>query len=78
MTGACRAAPGRPAAHFPAHGTARSVVRHASGVKTGRAVRPQALPTTKESVMTTTTFDPIKYKQTTREQWETAADAWND
>jgi ubiquinone/menaquinone biosynthesis C-methylase UbiE len=29
--------------------------------------------------MTTGTaqFDPIKYKQTTREQWQTAADAWN-
>lgn len=23
------------------------------------------------------TFDPIRYKQTTREQWQTAADAWN-
>lgn len=23
-------------------------------------------------------FDPIKYKETTREQWQTAAQAWND
>jgi SAM-dependent methyltransferase len=23
------------------------------------------------------TFDPIKYKQTTKQQWQTAADAWN-
>jgi len=32
--------------------------------------------------MTTTTtpkpFDPIKYKETTREQWQSAARAWND
>lgn len=32
--------------------------------------------------MTTTVaakpFDPIKYKETTREQWQTAAQAWND
>lgn len=26
---------------------------------------------------TTPTFDPVKYKQTTREQWQTAADAWH-
>jgi SAM-dependent methyltransferase len=25
-----------------------------------------------------TTFDPAKYKETTREQWQAAADAWND
>jgi SAM-dependent methyltransferase len=24
------------------------------------------------------TFDPVKYKETTREQWQTAADAWSD
>ncbi len=24
-----------------------------------------------------TTFDPVKYKETTREQWQTAADAWH-
>jgi SAM-dependent methyltransferase len=24
------------------------------------------------------TFDPAKYKETTREQWQSAADAWND
>jgi hypothetical protein len=28
--------------------------------------------------MSTTAFDPIKYKQTTRQQWQTAAEAWND
>jgi SAM-dependent methyltransferase len=32
--------------------------------------------------MTTTTpaqsFDPVRYKETTREQWQTAARAWND
>jgi SAM-dependent methyltransferase len=28
--------------------------------------------------MSTTTFDPIKYKQSTLEQWQTAAKAWND
>jgi SAM-dependent methyltransferase len=27
--------------------------------------------------MTTQTFDPVKYKQTTRDQWETAAEAWH-
>jgi SAM-dependent methyltransferase len=27
--------------------------------------------------MTQTTFDPVKYKQTTLEQWDTAADAWH-
>ena len=27
--------------------------------------------------MTTTAFDPVKYKETTREQWQTAAEAWN-
>jgi cyclopropane fatty-acyl-phospholipid synthase-like methyltransferase len=27
--------------------------------------------------MTTTTFDPINYKKTTRDQWQTAAGAWN-
>lgn len=27
--------------------------------------------------MTQTTFDPVKYKQTTRAQWETAAEAWH-
>jgi len=26
---------------------------------------------------TTATFDPIRYKETTREQWQTAAEAWN-
>ena len=25
-----------------------------------------------------TTFDPVKYKETTREQWQTAAEAWSD
>ncbi len=25
-----------------------------------------------------TSFDPAKYKETTREQWQNAADAWND
>jgi SAM-dependent methyltransferase len=25
-----------------------------------------------------TSFDPAKYKETTREQWQSAADAWND
>src|ERR1700680_4299792 len=25
----------------------------------------------------TTTFDPINYKKTTRDQWQTAAEAWN-
>jgi len=24
------------------------------------------------------TFDPVKYKETTREQWQTAAEAWSD
>ena len=24
-----------------------------------------------------TTFDPINYKKTTRDQWQTAAEAWN-
>jgi ubiquinone/menaquinone biosynthesis C-methylase UbiE len=24
-----------------------------------------------------TTFDPIQFKQTTREQWDTAAEAWH-
>jgi SAM-dependent methyltransferase len=28
--------------------------------------------------MTTTTFDPVAFKRTTREQWQTAADAWRD
>src|SRR4051812_50165412 len=28
--------------------------------------------------MSTTAFDPIKYKQTTLAQWQTAAEAWND
>lgn len=28
--------------------------------------------------MTTTTFDPAKYKEATREQWQAAATAWND
>ena len=32
--------------------------------------------------MTTTTvaapFDPVRYKETTRNQWEVAARAWND
>ena len=23
-------------------------------------------------------FDPVKYKETTREQWQCAAQAWND
>ena len=27
--------------------------------------------------MTQTTFDPVKYKQTTRDQWETASEAWH-
>jgi ubiquinone/menaquinone biosynthesis C-methylase UbiE len=27
--------------------------------------------------MTTAQFDPIKYKQTTREQWQTASEAWH-
>jgi SAM-dependent methyltransferase len=27
--------------------------------------------------MTTTTFDPVRYKQTTTEQWQAAAEAWN-
>jgi SAM-dependent methyltransferase len=27
--------------------------------------------------MTTTTFDPLRYKQATTEQWQAAADAWN-
>lgn len=27
--------------------------------------------------MTATAFDPVKYKQTTREQWQAAAEAWN-
>jgi SAM-dependent methyltransferase len=27
--------------------------------------------------MTTSAFDPVAYKQTTREQWEEAADAWH-
>ena len=27
--------------------------------------------------MTTTTFDPIAYKQTTRQQWQEAAEAWS-
>jgi SAM-dependent methyltransferase len=26
---------------------------------------------------TAATFDPLKYKQTTRQQWQTAAEAWN-
>jgi SAM-dependent methyltransferase len=40
------------------------------------------MPDTGESSMTATTaakpFDSAKYKQTTREQWQTAAKAWND
>ncbi|MES1206717.1 MAG: class I SAM-dependent methyltransferase, partial [Pseudomonadota bacterium] len=28
--------------------------------------------------MSTATFDPMKYKETTREQWQTAAKAWNE
>lgn len=28
--------------------------------------------------MTTTTFDPAKYKERTRQQWQAAAKAWND
>jgi SAM-dependent methyltransferase len=28
--------------------------------------------------MTTETFDPARYKETTREQWQAAARAWND
>src|SRR5215467_1662089 len=31
----------------------------------------------KEAVMTTATFDPDKYKTTTRAQWEAAAEAWD-
>ena len=27
--------------------------------------------------MTTTTFDPVRYKHTTTEQWQAAAEAWN-
>jgi SAM-dependent methyltransferase len=27
---------------------------------------------------TTATFDPIKYKETTRQQWQTAANAWHE
>ncbi len=27
--------------------------------------------------MTQTTFDPAKYKETTREQWQRAAEAWH-
>ena len=27
--------------------------------------------------MATTVFDPVAYKQTTREQWQEAAEAWN-
>jgi SAM-dependent methyltransferase len=30
-----------------------------------------------EGVFAMTTFDPIRYKATTREQWETAAEAWH-
>jgi SAM-dependent methyltransferase len=30
-----------------------------------------------EKIMTTATFDALKYKQTTREQWQTAAEAWH-
>src|SRR5687767_9312078 len=34
--------------------------------------------TYKENVMSTApTFDPLKYKQTTKAQWQTAAEAWN-
>src|SRR3954449_9629051 len=29
------------------------------------------------SAMTTTTFDPVAYKRTTRAQWEQAAEAWD-
>ncbi len=32
---------------------------------------------TVEIAMQATTFDPIRYKETTREQWQQAADAWN-
>ena len=28
-------------------------------------------------VMSTTTFDPVKYKETTRQQWQEAAEAWH-
>lgn len=28
--------------------------------------------------MSATAFDPVKYKETTRQQWQTAAKAWND
>lgn len=27
--------------------------------------------------MTTQTFDPVKYKETTRQQWQNAAEAWH-
>ena len=29
-------------------------------------------------IVATKPFDPVKYKETTREQWQTAARAWND
>ena len=28
--------------------------------------------------MSTSAFDPVRYKETTREQWQAAARAWND
>src|SRR5207237_81987 len=36
--------------------------------------RPRSEATT---ITTTSTFDPIRYKQTTREQWQAAAQAWH-
>jgi SAM-dependent methyltransferase len=30
-----------------------------------------------DSSMTATTFDPVRYKETTREQWQAAAEPWN-
>jgi len=52
-------------------------------MKTGeRATPPEHRKLRETIVMTTTTaakpFDPVKYKETTREQWQSAAQAWND
>src|SRR5262245_9268213 len=30
-----------------------------------------------QTVMPTSTFDPVRYKETTREQWQAAAEAWH-
>jgi SAM-dependent methyltransferase len=46
---------------------------------TNRSARPHAERNERREEGTAmTTFDPAKYKETTREQWQNAADAWSD